>query len=511
MKKKMAIPICVAAAVALIAGGGAGFYFGVYARDFKVTSGDIFTQVYPGDFYEQIPYSDYLSEVDAPADVFDIRTYGAVPDDPAINNSAAINQAIADCAAAGGGTVYVGGGSYTAGSVVLLSNVTLFIDTGAALIASHNSGDFDKGCLLLCENAQNVRLTGGGKICGEGNYYSLAPREQPKLTPFDETLGVWEMRQEYRYRIRFAHESKYGNLVRFVNCSGISIDNFMMENSAAWTLELNGCDGVRIRDLVIDNNRHVANTDGIDVAGSSNVSIEHCFISTGDDGIVLKHSESLGGNRPVMENVTVRDCKVTTCTNAFKIGTETSLDIRSVLVEDCDFFLTDLYPGGVSGISIESADGAQIQDVTVRDIRMENELCPLFISLNNRNRDGNRDNAGAISGITIENIQASGIEMPVIITGTRQLNVGDVTIRNFSCTYAPGEDYYDYRPFVPAYETSYPECNRMRNLNAYALWARNVDTLTLEDFSVVPRADTRREEMILRNVAHFQTAARDIP
>lgn len=504
MKKKIVIPVSIIAAVAVLIGGGAGFYFGVYNRDFKVSSGDVFSEIYPGDFYEEIPFSDYLSESEAPADALDIRTYGAVPNDPAVNNSRAVNQAIADCAAWGGGTVYIGGGDYTVGSIELKSNVTLFVDSDASLVASHNSEDFDKGCLLLCENAENIRLTGGGKICGEGNYYSLAPKEQPRLTPFEETLGVWEMRQEYRYRIRFAHESKYGNLARFVDCRNLTIDNFMFENSAAWTLELNGCSGVQIRDLVINNNRHVANTDGIDVAGSSNVAIEHCFISTGDDGIVLKHSAGLGDGNEVMENITVRDCKVTSCTNAFKIGTETSMDIQHVLVEDCDFFLTDIYPGGVSGISIESADGAAVQDVTVRNIRMENELCPLFISLNNRNRDGEKDNAGSISGITVENIRASNIEMPVIITGTEKLHVGDVTIRDFSCTYAPGEDYYDYRPFVPAYESSYPECNRMRNLNAYALWARNVDTLTIEEFSVTPRADTRREEMILKNVGNMQ-------
>lgn len=505
MKKKIVIPVCVITAAALLTGAGIGLYFGVYARDFKVTSGDIFPEVYPGDFYEEIPFADYLADMEAPADALDIRTYDAVPDDPGTNNSAAVNQAIADCSAAGGGTVYVGGGAYTVGSIELKSNITLFIDSDASLIASHNSADFDKGCLLLCENAENIRLTGGGKICGEGNYYSLAPKEQPRLTPFEETLGVWEMRQEYRYRIRFAHESKYGNLARFVDCRNLTIDNFMFENSAAWTLELNGCSGVQIRDFIINNNRHVANTDGIDVAGSSDVSIDHCFIATGDDGIVLKHSVGLGDNNAVMENITVRDCKITSCTNAFKIGTETSMDIRSVLVEDCEFFLTDIYPGGVSGISIESADGAAIRDITIRDIRMDGELCPLFVSLNNRNRDGGKDNTGSISGITVENLQASGIELPVILTGTKKLNINNVAIRNFSCTYAPGRDYYDYRPFVPAYETSYPECNRMRNLNAYALWARNIYMITLENFSITPRADTHRKDRILKNVSFVQS------
>ena len=310
------------------------------------------------------------------------------------------------------------------------------------------------------------------------------------------------MRQEYRYRIRFAHESKYGNLVRLVDCEDVTIENFMLENAAAWTLELNGCDGVTIRDFVINNNRHVANTDGIDIAGSSNVTVQHSFISTGDDGIVLKNADGLGAK--AMENVTVRDCKVTTCTNAFKIGTETSFDISNVLVENCSFFLNDIYPGGVSGISLESADGAKVKNVTLRNIQMDGETCPLFISLNNRNRDKEFDNRGEMSGITVENITATDVEVPVIITGTKDLTVRDVTLINFNLTYAPGEDYYDYRLFVPAYDDTYPESNRMRNLNAYGLWARYADNVVLEGFEVQPREGTKREAIYTKKVANFQ-------
>lgn len=496
--------IAAAVSILLVTGGAAGWYFGVYTKDFKVTSGEVFSEVYEGDFYADIPYDDYLSDGEPPAGVYtvDIRDCGAVPDRADVNNRDAVQTAIDEVYTHGGGTVVVRGGSFTTGSLTLKSGVTLFIERDSALVASQNGADMDKGCLLYAGHARDIVLTGGGKLCGEGNYYSLAPAEMPQTEPFAETLGVWELRQAYRRRVRFAHESKYGNLVRLIECEGVRIENFMLENSAAWTLELNGCSGVQVRDLVIDNNRHVANTDGIDVAGSSNVVIEHCFISTGDDGIVLKNSEGLGTGDE-MRDVTVRDCRVTSCTNAFKIGTETSADISDVLVENCAFFLNDIYPGGVSGISIESADGAKVQNVTIRNIEMDGETCPLFISLNNRNRDGEKDNAGAIDGVTVENIRATGVEIPVIVTGTKKLTVQNVTLRNFTLEYAPGADYYDYRPFVPAYEDTYPECNRMRNLNAYGLFARYAENLTLENFTVTPREGTRREELLMKEVENF--------
>lgn len=494
-KTKICI-ICILV-LCLVSGGTAGWYFGIYQKDFKVTKGDVFSEVYEGDFYKELPFDAYLSKADLPTNAYcvDIRDCGARTDRE--NNRDAVQTAI-DEAATHGGVVYIGGGEYVTGSLQLKSNVTLFIEKGSALVASRNKVAMDKGCLLLAENAENIVLTGGGKLCGEGNFYSLAPKEPPKTEPFSKALGVWETRQEYRYRVRFAHESKYGNLVRLVGCRGVRIENFMLENSAAWTLELNGCDGVQIQNFIINNNRHVANTDGIDVAGSSNVTVEHCFISTGDDGIVLKNSKTLGKKAP-MENITVRNCKVSSCTNAFKIGTETSYDIGDVTVENCEFFLDDIYPGGVSGISIESADGATVKNVEIRNIQMRGITCPLFISLNNRNRDKDFDNAGAIDSVKVENLTACDIEIPVIITGTKALTVQNVTLKDFDLQYAAGEDYYDYRLLVPSYDDTYPECNRMRNLNAYGLYGRYANNIKLENFTVIPRENTKRTERILKD------------
>lgn len=496
-KKRLKTAAVCIFVLCLVAGGTVGWYFGVYTKDFKVTKGDVFSEVYEGDFYKDLPFDEYLTKTALPAGQYtvDIRDCGARTDSE--NNRDAIQTAI-DEAAAHGGTVYVGGGEYVTGSLTLKSNVTLFVEKESALVASRNAADMDKGCLLVAESAENIVLTGGGKLCGEGNYYSLAPKEVPKTKPFSETLGVWEMRQEYRYRVRFAHESKYGGLVRLYGCRGVQIENFMLENSAAWTLELNGCDGVQIRDFVINNNRHIANTDGIDVAGSSNVTIEHCFVSTGDDGIVLKNSKTLG-KCAAMENITVQNCKVSSCTNAFKIGTETSFDISGVTVEDCEFFLDDIYPGGVSGVSIESADGAKVQNVEIRNIQMRGIACPLFVSLNNRNRDKDFDNMGAIRNVKVDTLTAEGMEIPVIITGTKDLTVQSITLQNIHLQYAAGEDYYDYRLFVPAYDDTYPECNRMRNLNAYGLYGRHAESVKLQNFTVIPRENTKRTEMILKD------------
>lgn len=155
--------------VCLAAGGAAGWYFGSYTKDFKVTKGDVFSEVYPGDFYENLQYDEYLRSAPLPTgeNIFDIREYGASPDSR--NNRDAVQTAL-DKAAQNGGIVLVSGGRYVTGSLKMGGNTTLFIEKDAALAASHEQSDMNLGCLLFCEDAENITLTGGGAICGEGNF-----------------------------------------------------------------------------------------------------------------------------------------------------------------------------------------------------------------------------------------------------------------------------------------------------------------------------------------------------
>ena len=138
--------IAAAVSILLVTGGAAGWYFGVYTKDFKVTSGDVFSEVYEGDFYAGIPYDDYLSDGEPPAGVYtvDIRDCGAVPDRADVNNRDAVQTAIDEVYTHGGGTVVVRGGSFTTGSLTLNSGVTPLIERDLDMGASHNGSDPDR-------------------------------------------------------------------------------------------------------------------------------------------------------------------------------------------------------------------------------------------------------------------------------------------------------------------------------------------------------------------------------
>src|ERR1041385_8844222 len=66
---------------------------------------------------------------------FDVRKYGAKGDGKALD-SPAINKAIDAAAAAGGGTVLLPAGMYRSFSIRLKSNVALYLDQGATILAA---------------------------------------------------------------------------------------------------------------------------------------------------------------------------------------------------------------------------------------------------------------------------------------------------------------------------------------------------------------------------------------
>src|SRR5258708_24950614 len=73
--------------------------------------------------------------------VYNITRYGAVADDKT-NNTAAIQKAIDEASANGGGIVLVPTGKFITGVITLLSNVELHLDENAFLLGSALRSDY---------------------------------------------------------------------------------------------------------------------------------------------------------------------------------------------------------------------------------------------------------------------------------------------------------------------------------------------------------------------------------
>lgn len=495
----------------------------LFGKDLRVTEGEPYTEVRKYDFSSYYPVEKYIKKQALPKEnIYNINDYGAGTDKA--DNAPFINAAVAE-AAKTGGTVLITGGTYTTTTIVLKSDVTLFIDYGASVISNKTGKGYEQyKAIIYAKNCNNIQITGGGKICGNGHLFGRKPAAESNNTKPADYIDVIEMRRDYRAQLRFAHESKYGGPIVLSDCSNVTVRNIIIENSAYWTFKLSNCNVVNISDFVINNNRNVANADGIDLAGSSNINIKHCFISTADDGIVLKNAIWLG-NTTAMKNITIADCEIISRTNAIKVGTETTYDISGICIDNCRLFMTDLYPGSVSGISLEACDGAKLSDVKIKNIAMNRCTCPVFIRLGNRNRAaqvnmqsanavefGTKaqkggetdkklfDGASEIKNIHISDLKADNVELPIIIAGYKEKRkikrVQNITLENILLNYADIPETVDRRLFIPEYVKVYPECWRFRNLPAYALWVRHGENITIHNFICNHPLPTWKKETI---------------
>ena len=176
--------------------------------------------------------------------VFDPRAFGAAGDGRT-KDSPAIQRAIDACTAAGGGIVYCSPGTYLCGTVTLKSNVTLYLEAGATILGSGSISDYEPKHLIYASGAQNIGLSGPGKVDGQGPAFWLhAPRA---AVPEDK---LWSDAVHLDWTHTPQHPSP---MVEFEACTDVHISDVFLCNAPGWTLRPFDCDRVVIRGIVIKN------------------------------------------------------------------------------------------------------------------------------------------------------------------------------------------------------------------------------------------------------------------
>jgi len=154
------------------------------------------------------------------------------------------------------------------------------------------------------------------------------------------------------------------SFVRFMNCTNVLVEGIHFVGSPMWTVHLLYTDNAVVQNVIIETYPGV-HTDGIAVDSSRNVRIAHCYIDTGDDGIVLKSGKDADGrrvNRPT-ENVSIANCTVHHAHGAVTLGSETAGGLRNVVADNITC------QGTAMGVRIKSRRG---RGGTVEDVRFNN-------------------------------------------------------------------------------------------------------------------------------------------
>jgi polygalacturonase len=468
---------------------------------------------------------------------FEVRKFGAKGDGKALD-SPAINKAIAAAAAAGGGTVLFTAGTYRSFSIRLKSNVALYLDQGATILAAHpNDGDgkydlpepnaWDQyqdfghshwhNSLIWGENLENVSILGPGRIWGKGLVRSGSQSRTKEQNDALEKQGPDPKAGPWGYpNARDAVEPGWGNKAIALKLSrNVIIRDISILHGGHFAILATGVDNLTIDNVKIDTNR-----DGIDVDACKNVRISNCTINSPfDDAICPKSSYALGYAR-VTENVTITNCQVSgydegtlfdgtykrdfrnangtfSPTGRIKFGTESNGGFKNITVSNCVFDYS-------RGLALEAVDGALLEDVTISNITMRDiSNSPIFLRLGSRNR-GPRETTkvGAMRRVIISNIVVYNADPKYssIISGIPGYLIEDVQLSNIR-VYAKGGGTKEQAALEPPErENIYPEPAMFGDLPAYGFFIRHIKGLQMRDVEVSYLTSDQRPAFWLNDV-----------
>jgi len=192
----------------------------------------------------------------------------------------------------------------------------------------------------------------------------------------------WTLRSDYEPRgLRWAsdYDAERVRLMVVWKSSDVSIENLNLKRSGFWTVQVVYSDHVTVDGIKITDNKGPS-TDGVDIDSSSYVLVQNCDIDNNDDDICLKAGRDYDGlrvNRPT-EYIVIRNNITRRGGGILSFGSETSGGIRKVVAYQNRGIGTN------EGIRFKSAKtrGGFVEDILIRDLRMENVPLPFTFTLN---------------------------------------------------------------------------------------------------------------------------------
>lgn len=467
---------------------------------------------------------------------FDVRRYGAVGDGKTVD-SPAINKAIEEASAVGGGTVLFPGGTYLCFSIRLRSHVELHLQAGAVVLAAdspkpgettgYNGGTYDTAepktawdayqdyghnhwhnSLIWGENLENCAITGPGLIWGRGLSNGRG----------HDNLG-------YNF---VAEQAGVGNkAIALKNCHNVLFRDFAILKGGHFGLLLTGVDNLTIDGLLIDTDR-----DGMDIDCCRNVRVSNCTVnSPWDDGICPKSSFALGYARAT-ENVTIANCYVTGIyqlgtvvdgtwkkfvpgvgdksfyTGRIKCGTESNGGFRNISITNCVF-------EGCQGLALETVDGALLEDIVISNITMRDIVsCPLFFRLGARLRGPEQSTkVGTLRRVLVNNVNSynTASRISSVISGIPGYRIEDVQIANMYVQHSGGASQGTLLISPPEMETKYPEPGMFGPMPAQGFFIRHLQHLQMSHVEVQPATADPRPTFYLTDVERADFVAVTAP
>ncbi|MDA5641198.1 MULTISPECIES: polygalacturonase PglB [Agrobacterium] len=357
-----------------------------------------------------------------------------------LDATATIQQAINAASSAGGGRVSLSAGRHVSAGLQLKSGVELHLAEDAVLApvsdydayaltrVSVIAEDSDRG-MIIANGASDIAVTGPGRIEAGGENFIIGD---------DKAMGT------------YIPAKKRPRVMVLESCRNVRLENLNVSGSPMWTLHMVDCEDLHFRNLRIENDRRLPNTDGIVLDACRRALIEDCFISTADDGICLKTSAGPDGKAVgACADITVRRCTVSSMSCALKLGTESFGDFTDVVFEDCKVVQSN------RGMGLFSRDGGAMRNIRFSRIEAECHETPggfwgsgEAVTVTVVDRRPERQ-AGRVDNLIVEDLSGS-MEGAINLVSTSAAGIHNVRFERITLAQQPGKLgtglQYDLRP-----------------------------------------------------------------
>jgi polygalacturonase len=290
-----------------------------------------------------------------------------VESDEARLDTERIQRAIDACAAGRAVVLRADGAkrAFLSGPVRLREGVTLLIDSGTILFASRNPRDYDlpneKRCGTVDERGRGCRpLITGDRVAHAGvmGPGTIDGRGWAKLIGRDSSW--WDLAQDAKVR---SLNQSCPRIMQLTRSDDFTLYDITLKNSPNFHVFYERGNGFTAWGVIIDtSNPRARNTDGIDPASSTDVTITRSFINTGDDNVAIK-----AGSAGPSANITISHNRFYRG-HGLSIGSETDGGARAIRVFDLSI------DGADNGLRIKSnaSRGGLVEDIEYRDVCIRN-------------------------------------------------------------------------------------------------------------------------------------------
>jgi polygalacturonase len=371
--------------------------------------------------------------------IFDVSEFGAIGDGQSLC-TAAIQRAVDACARLGGGKVLVPPGRFLSGPIFLKSNLELEVSAGATLLGMPNIDEYPTiqgrwegidrtiyASLLTGEDLENVSITGRGVLDGNGQVWWDAAW---KTEAMRNKLGLTEREPDNPPAAPLKWPRP--RVINLYRCKNVRISGLTLLNSPSWHVHPVLCEDVCMDQLTILTPDHTPNTDGIDPDSCKNVRIANCYISTGDDGIVIKSGYRYKQGNPNVpsENIVITNCIFGHGWAGVGIGSETAGGVRNVTISNC------VCDGARRGLNFKTARGRGnvVENIRVANFVVRNVDTGVLISMFYDAEDSHPAAPVTEATPTFRNLHLNNVTVSAARSAVLVLGLPENPIENLSLT-----------------------------------------------------------------------------